>query len=159
MDDRTKTERPEVWPGPITRPGEKALPLSPPPRPRSRLRGFLTVLIGLALIAGVAWWIYQRPHQTTQRPSRFGQTPPVATATVQSGDINVTINALGTVTSLATVTVRSQISGYMQRIAFTEGQLVNKGDLLAEIDSRPFQLALAQAEGSLKQHQAMLQAA
>src|ERR1700760_2144784 len=99
MDDRTKTERPEVWPGPITRPGEKAPP-SAPPRKRSRLRGVLVALIGLALIAGVAWWIYQRPQATTQRASRSGQTPPVATATVQSGDINVTVNALGTVTSL-----------------------------------------------------------
>jgi multidrug efflux system membrane fusion protein len=78
---------------------------------------------------------------------------------VQSGDINVTVNALGTVTSLATVTVRSQISGQILRVAYTEGQLVNKGDLLVEIDSRPYQLAQAQAEGSLKQHQAMLQAA
>jgi len=155
MDDRTKTERPEVWPGPVTRPGQAPLPAAPPPRRRGRL--FL--LLGLVLVAGVAWWIYQRPQATTQRPSRFGQTPPVATAPVQSGDINVTINALGTVASLATVTVRSQISGYITRIAFTEGQLVNKGDLLVEIDSRPYQLALSQAEGSLKQHQAMLQAA
>lgn len=159
MDDRTKTERPEVWPGPITRPGETPLPPPSPARPRSRVRRFLTVLIGLALIAGVAWWIYQRPQATTQRPSRSGQMPPVATATVQSGDINVTVNALGTVTSLATVTLRSQISGQIMRVAFTEGQIVNKGDLLVEIDSRPYQLALAQAEGSLKQHQAMLQAA
>jgi multidrug efflux system membrane fusion protein len=161
MDDRTKTERPEVWPGPITRPGETAPPPSPPRR-RSRLRGFLTFLIGLALIGGVGWWIYQH-HQASQptrtRATRGSQMPPVAVATVQSGDINVTINALGTVTSLATVTVRSQISGQIMRIAFTEGQIVNKGDLLVEIDSRPYQLALAQAEGSLKQHQAMLQAA
>ena len=110
-------------------------------------------------MGGVAWWIYQRPQPAATRGSRFGQTPPVAAAPVQSGDINVTVNALGTVTSLATVTVRSQISGQIMRIAFTEGQLVNKGDLLVEIDSRPYQLALAQAEGSLKQHQAMLQAA
>jgi len=158
MDDRTKTERPEAWPGPVTRPGQ-APPAESPPRPRSRLRGWLTVLIGLALIAGVVWWIYQRPHPATTRGSRFGQMPPVATATVQSGDINVSINALGTVTSLATVTVRSQISGYIVRIAFTEGQLVNKGDPLVEIDSRPYELAKAQAEGNLKQHQAMLQAA
>src|SRR6201992_2749063 len=116
MDDRTKTERPEVWPGPITRPGEPVPPSSPPSPPtrrRSRPRGFLTFLIGLALIGGAAWWIYQH-HQAPQpartRASRSSQTPPVTPATVQTGDINVTINALGTVTSLATVTVRSQIS-------------------------------------------------
>jgi multidrug efflux system membrane fusion protein len=78
---------------------------------------------------------------------------------VQTGDINVTINALGTVTSLATVTIRSQISGQLVRVAYNEGQLVNKGDLLAEIDSRPYELALAQAEGALKRDQALLQAA
>ena len=115
-------------------------------------------MLGLLLIAGVAWWVYQRPQPAATRGPRFGQ-PPVATAPVQSGDINVTINALGTVTSLATVTIRSQISGQIVRVAFTEGQLVNKGNLLVEIDSRPYQLALAQAEGALKQHQALLQAA
>jgi multidrug efflux system membrane fusion protein len=156
MDDRTKMERPDAWPGPITRPGQ-ALP--PPATPPRRGRGWLVVLIGLLVIAGVAWWIYQRPQTTTQRPSRFGQTPPVAATLVQSGDINVTVNALGTVTSLATVTVRSQISGQIMRVAFTEGQMVNKGDLLVEIDSRPYQLALSQAEGALKQHQALLQSA
>jgi len=157
MDDRTKMERPDAWPGPITRPGQAPPPpQAPPPR---RGRGRIVGLLLLVAIAGVAWWIYQRPQATTQRPSRFGQTPPVAAATVQSGDINVTINALGTVTSLATVTVRSQISGQIMRVAFTEGQMVDKGDLLVEIDSRPYQLALSQAEGALKQHQALLQAA
>ena len=157
MDDRTKTERPEPWPGPITRPGQAPPPL--PDTPPRRRKGWLAVLLVLVAIAGVGWWIYHRPQAQTARPSRFGQTPPVATATVQSGDINVTVNALGTVTSLATVTVRSQISGYITRIAFTEGQLVNKGDLLVEIDSRTYQLALAQAEGNLKRDQALLQAA
>jgi multidrug efflux system membrane fusion protein len=156
MDDLTKMERPEAWPGPITRPGPAPPPPDAPPR---RRRGWLVVLLGLLLIAGVAWWIYLRPQPAAQRASRFGQTPPVATAPVQSGDINVTINALGTVTSLATVTLRSQISGYIIRIAFTEGKLVNKGDLLVEIDSRPYQLAQAQAEGNLKRDQALLQAA
>src|SRR5712672_1135620 len=130
MDDRTKMERPDAWPGPITRPGQ-APPL--PDAPPRRRRGWLVVLLGLVLIAGAAWWITQRPQPTAQRPSRFGQTPPVAAAPVQSGDINVTVNALSTVTSLATVTVRSQISGQIMRVAFTEGQTVNKGDLLVEI--------------------------
>jgi multidrug efflux system membrane fusion protein len=158
MDDRTKTERPEAWPGPITRPGDALPPPAPPPRGRGG--GWVFLLLALLLVGGAGYWIYQRPQATTtERARRGGQTPPVATAVVQNGDINVTINALGTVASLATVTVRSQISGQMIRINFTEGQLVNKGDLLVEIDSRPYQLALAQAEGSLKQHQAMLQAA
>ena len=158
MDDRTKLERPDAWPsGPLTRPGQAPPPHDAPPR----RRGWLKFLLGLLLIAGVAgvaWWIYVRPQTAPQRPSRFGQ-PPVATAPVQTGDINVTVNALGTVTSLATVTVRSQISGYITRIVFTEGQLVKQGDLLVEIDSRPYELAKQQAEGNLKRDQALLQAA
>jgi multidrug efflux system membrane fusion protein len=156
MDDRTKTERPEAWPGPITRPGQAPLPPAAPSRRSGR---WLLGLLGIVLLAAGTWSVYQRLQPAPTRPSRFGQTPPVATATVQSGNVNVTVNALGTVTSLATVTVRSQISGQIMRVAFTEGQLVNKGDLLVEIDSRPYQLALSQAEGALKQHQAMLQAA
>src|SRR5262249_52897924 len=146
--------------GPITRPGGAPLP-PPASPPRRRGRGWLFLLLALLAAGGVGYWIYQRPQATTvgRGGRRSGQGPPRAPPTVQSGDRNVPINALGTVTSLATVTVRSQISGQIMNIAFTEGQLVNKGDLLVEIDSRPYQLALAQAEGSLKQHQAMLQAA
>jgi multidrug efflux system membrane fusion protein len=66
------------------------------------------------------------------------------------------LNGLGTVTSLATVTIRSQISGYLFRVAYQEGQIVKKGDLLAEIDSRPYELALALAQGSLERDKALL---
>jgi len=67
--------------------------------------------------------------------------------TVGKGDVGININALGTVTSLATVTIRSQISGYLMKIDFKEGQDVKKGDLLAEIDPRPYEATLAQATG------------
>src|SRR6202041_2101684 len=75
------------------------------------------------------------------------------------GDINVNINALGTVTSLATVTIRSQISGYLQKVVFTEGDEVKKGDLIAEIDPRPYEATLAQANGNLARDQALLKGA
>src|SRR5689334_13976180 len=153
MDDRTKTDRSEAWPGQRATPAEA--PVRPPQRRRGR--GVLGVLLVLLAIAGVAWWVHTRPQPQPQR-GRPG-LPPVAVAPVQSGDIDIKINALGTVTSLATVTIRSQISGQIVRIAFTEGQIVNKGDLIAEIDSRPYQLALSQAEGALKRDQALLQAA
>jgi len=76
-----------------------------------------------------------------------------------SYDIGININALGTVTSLATVTIRTQISGYMQKIDFTEGNDVKKGDLLAEIDPRPYEATLAQAKGQLARDEAMLKGA
>src|SRR5271165_2237226 len=79
--------------------------------------------------------------------------------TVSKGDIGINLNALGTVTSLATVTIRTQISGYLIRVAFKEGDDVKKGDLLAEIDSRPYEAALAQAQGNLARDQALLKGA
>jgi len=78
---------------------------------------------------------------------------------VGKGDIGITINALGTVTSLATVTIKSQISGYLKKIDFKEGADVKKGDLLAEIDPRPYEAALAQANGNLARDQALLKGA
>jgi multidrug efflux system membrane fusion protein len=68
-------------------------------------------------------------------------------------------NALGTVTSLATVTVRSQISGYLMKIDFKEGDEVKKGDLIAEIDARPYEAALAQSRGALARDEALLKGA
>src|SRR6201982_3572644 len=78
---------------------------------------------------------------------------------VSKGDIGLNLNALGTVTSLATVTVRTQISGYLIKVVFKEGDEVKKGDLLAEIDSRPYEAALAQQRGQLARDQALLKGA
>ncbi len=80
----------------------------------------------------------------------------VTVASVVSGDIEVRIPALGTVTPLATVTVRPQVSGILTKIAFQEGQLVKAGQFLAEIDPRPYQAALEQANGNLRRDQALL---
>ena len=89
---------------------------------------------------------------------RFGAGGPVAVgvAKVSTGDVPITINALGTVTPLATVTVHPQITGPLIKIAFTEGQIVKAGELLAEIDPRPFQATLDQAQGQLRRDQALL---
>jgi multidrug efflux system membrane fusion protein len=83
----------------------------------------------------------------------------VVAETVGKGDIAINLNALGTVTSLATVTIRTQISGYLMKNDFTEGQDVKKGDLLAEIDSRPYEATLAQVKGQLARDQALLKGA
>ena len=84
---------------------------------------------------------------------------PVVAATAVKGDIDLTLDALGTVTPLATVTVVSQIAGYLQEVRFTEGQMVKKGDPLVDIDDRPYQLALTNSQGALERDQAMLQSA
>lgn len=81
---------------------------------------------------------------------------PVSVATVTARTIDQMLDALGTATALNTVTVRVRVDGQLLRILFTEGQNVRAGDLLAVIDPRPFEVALAQAQGQLEQNQAQL---
>src|SRR3546814_20318667 len=81
---------------------------------------------------------------------------PVRVATVQQGSIQHTLKAIGTVTAFNTVTVRSRVDGELQKIAFTDGQKVNAGDLLAQIDPRTYQVQLDQALGQQKQNEAQL---
>jgi multidrug efflux system membrane fusion protein len=81
---------------------------------------------------------------------------PVSVATAALGDIQLRIPALGTVTPLATVTVRTQISGILQKIYFTEGQLVKQGELIAQVDPRPYEAALQQMQGNFRRDQALL---
>lgn len=108
----------------------------------------------------VCFVLYLRSKQPVAAPprGRNGQNSPVAVsvATAVSGDIQVKIPALGTVTPLATVTVRTQITGTLQKIYFKEGQFVHQGEALAQIDPRPYEAALQQMEGNLKRDQALL---
>jgi len=83
-----------------------------------------------------------------------GMVVPVVVATAQRGDLPVYFNGLGTVTAFNTVTVRSRVDGQLISVAFKEGQFVHEGDLLAQIDPRPFQVQLAQALGQLAKDQA-----
>lgn len=90
------------------------------------------------------------------RAGGIGEPTPVTMAAASTGDIQLLVPALGTVTPLATVTIRTQISGILQKISFTEGELVRQGDLLAQIDPRPYEAAVRQMEGNLKRDQALL---
>ena len=127
------------------------------PRRRSRLRPFLWLLLIIAGV-GAAVWYFPRPGT---EPKISGRSPsempvPVALVPVEKGDMPVTLSQLGTVTPLAMVTVKTQISGYLMQVAFQEGQMVKKGDFLAQIDPRPYQVALEQAQAQLAKDQALL---
>jgi len=118
------------------------------------------MLIVAALL--VLFIVYEHGKQPAAAPpgrgARGGQNGPVAVAVASAvtGNIDVKIPALGTVTPLATVTVRTQITGVLQKVFFTEGQMVHQGEPLAQIDPRPYQAALQQAQGNLKRDQALL---
>jgi multidrug efflux system membrane fusion protein len=115
----------------------------------------LWIIIVLILLAVFVWWLL--PGKSARDMGRgMGGPQPVGVAAAERGSIDVTLNALGTVTPLATVTVRPQVSGQIVRFAFQEGQMVKAGDLLAEIDPRSFQAALEQTRGQLARDQAML---
>jgi multidrug efflux system membrane fusion protein len=85
-----------------------------------------------------------------------GQAAPVAVGMARAGNVNIYLNGLGTVTPTRTVTVRSRVDGELLRVHFREGQAVKQGQLLAEVDPRPFQAQLLQAQGQMQRDQAQL---
>ncbi|RXZ38743.1 MdtA/MuxA family multidrug efflux RND transporter periplasmic adaptor subunit [Oxalobacteraceae bacterium CAVE-383] len=120
---------------------------------------WITLLI-VALVAIAAFWWYKH-HQNGKASAaaaagRNGQTIAVGAATVARHDVELELVALGTVTSTYTVTVHSRVDGQLDKVHFTEGQLVKQGQLLAELDPRPYQAALTQAQGQLLRDQALL---
>lgn len=120
-----------------------------------QLNKWLWIALVLVLVGLFVWWLL--PTKSNEMPRGMGGPQPVGVARAVKGPIDVTLNALGTVTPLATVSVRPQVSGQVVRFAFHEGQMVKAGDLLAEIDPRSFQAALDQAKGQLARDMAALQ--
>jgi len=113
----------------------------------------LTLLAVLALAVG--WFVHAKlTEKPTERPA--ARVMPVRVATASLGDMDIFIRALGTVTSPNTVTIRSRVDGQLMALHFTEGQVVRQGDLLAEIDPRPYEVRLQQALGNLARNEALL---
>jgi multidrug efflux system membrane fusion protein len=132
-------------------------------RPRSRRRnrwvGPLIGLIVIGLVGLVAWRMLEGGRPAPRGVRQGGPPQSVGVATIAPGDVDVVLTGLGAVTPLATVTVRTQINGQLQAFGFTEGQMVHKGDFLAQIDPRPYQVALEQAQGTFAHDTALLEQA
>jgi multidrug efflux system membrane fusion protein len=151
MDERTRRTDEEAKP--------KLRRTPPAPSVESRRRGRMRIGVGLIVLVGLIIAAYEFvpwPRAGRQAAGRQLPPQPVGAATIGQGDIRVVVNALGTVTPIATVTVQTQINGQLLEVGFTEGQLVKKGDFLAQIDPRPYELLQAQYEGQLAHDQGLL---
>lgn len=136
------------------------------PAPSQAGRFWLVLLLIAAIGGGIGWYYRQdwwpriAPWFSESKPvAKAPRVVPVVTATVQKRDIDLYLNGLGTVTALKTVTIRSRVEGELINVAFVEGQMVREGDLLAEIDTRPFEVQRDQAAGQLARDEATLKAA
>jgi multidrug efflux system membrane fusion protein len=152
--------------------------ITPPPTPvkKSRRSKVIGGVIAVALMAGLGYLAWHLTHQAPAGApgvpgggggggrggpggGRGAPATTVGVATATQADIPVVIDALGTVTAASTATVRAQVSGVLQKINFTEGQLVKAGQVLAVVDPRPFEAALLQAKGTRLRDQAQLESA
>jgi len=118
---------------------------------------FAGLLLTAALIAGGAYALSFAQPETHAAPIPAAPpTVPVVAEPAQSGDVPIYLRGIGTVVAYNTVTVRTQVQGQITQIGFTEGQRVHAGDLLAQIDPRPFQAQLDQAIGNSERDKAQL---
>lgn len=136
-------------------------PAAPRPAPRRRRLLWVVAIAALIVVATACWYFWPKTADPQAVASGGRSDPsarglPVVAAQAKTGAIDVALTALGTVTPLNTVTVHTRVDGELVRVAFREGQFVKSGDLLAEIDPRPFEVQLTQAQGQMAKDQALL---
>ncbi|MBG9386627.1 efflux RND transporter periplasmic adaptor subunit [Caenimonas aquaedulcis] len=167
---------------PVDPPTHEPLPGEPPRRKLSRRASIIGAVVALLVVAGVGWlaWDLTHPDKTASAPGGpggpggpgaggpggpggggrgRGAATTVGVAIAEKTDIPIVMDALGTVVPQASVRVRPQVSGVLQQVLFKEGQMVRKGELMATIDPRQFEMALQQASGQRMRDEAQLQAA
>jgi multidrug efflux system membrane fusion protein len=153
LSDESKEQHSVIGP-------DHQLPAPPPPSSRSKLVR-VVVWIVLLLVFALGFFLVLRHHDDTTKsaaPRRGPGGGPVTltTATAQKGNIGVYLDSIGTVTPVYTASITSQVTGPVIAVRFKEGQIVRKGDPLIEIDPRPFEATLLQAQGVLERDQAVL---
>ena len=125
-------------------------------RMRWRVWIFAPLVAGLLVYAGS--WAFLGKRAAGQGPPAVRSTPVVATA-ARPGDVHIYLTGLGTVTALYTATILTQVTGQVLEVPFKEGDIVKKGALLAQVDPRPFEAVLIQAQGQLARDKALLEEA
>jgi multidrug efflux system membrane fusion protein len=126
---------------------------APGGRPEKRRPRWFRWVLGLVVLAIVAFFIFHHPGKPKPKPP-----PPIAITTTNAltGDIGISVTALGSVTPVYTVTLSSRVDGQLVHVNYVEGQMVRTNDLLVEIDSNPYQAQLAAAQGQYERDKALL---
>src|SRR5262245_22068271 len=121
-------------------------------------RRWLRVIFALIVFVAVAAFISHLFQNGAKSANTISPPPiPVVTAIARKGDQPIYLTGLGSVTAFNTITVRTRVDGELLHVAVHEGQMVSSGDLIAEIDPRPFQVQLEQAQGQKERDEAQLE--